>query len=436
MTGRVPQIDAVLAMIAEHSGLTFPEVRRDAAIQAIGEFMTERKLRSDLDLLDQLPALLERLVVHESFFDRDIEQLAFIDEIVLPELAEATTGKLRVWSAACAGGEETYTLAFMLARRGLFERATVLGTDLSEPAITRARVGRYRAWSTRLGPTTPAARYLEVADTQFQVPTRFLEAVQFGRLNLVEDVYPSGQHLILCRNVLIYFDRRSIAIAANKLAEALDPNGWLAVGPSEPRLDEHAPLELVINERGVFYRPQGRARPRPVSWASPMTKPVEPPPPPPLPPPPPPIARPAPIARIAPIAAIAAIAAAEIRRLADTGDVRGAQALLTKAFHARPLDAELHFLQAVLLAESDPRAALAALAKCVYLEPTRVAPQLLAASLWSSRGGRDEARRAYRTALALAERLDPAELLPWVDDSAGSVVAACRRGLEVLDGAR
>ena len=232
-----PQIDAVLALIAQHSGLAFPAVRRDTAIQAIGEFMREKKLRSDRDVLDQLPALLERLVIHESFFDRDIEQLAFLDETVLPELS-AVTGKVRVWSAACAGGEEAYTLAFMLARRGMFERCTVLGTDLSEPAIARARIGRYRAWSTRLGPATPAARFLEVADAQFQVPARFLDAVRFARLNLVEDAYPTGQHLILCRNVLIYFDPRSIAIVANKLAAALDPRGWLAVGPAEPRLDE------------------------------------------------------------------------------------------------------------------------------------------------------------------------------------------------------
>ncbi len=424
-----PHIDAVLAMIAEHSGLTFPEVRRGSAVQAIGEFMTERKLRSDRDVLDQLPALLERLVVHESFFDRDLDQLAFIDEVVLPELAEVTTGKLRVWSAACAGGEEAYTLAFMLARRGLFERATVLGTDLSAPALERARVGRYRAWSTRLGPATPAARFLEVADAQFQVPARFVDAVRFGRLNLVEDVYPPGQHLILCRNVLIYFDPRSIAIAATKLAAALDRDGWLAVGPSEPRLDEHAPLDLVINERGVFYRPRGRVKPAP-PWAWPID---------PAPVPPakldPVVARTAlaPVAPVTSVAPLARIDAAEVRRLANAGDVRRAHAVLVEALAARPLEAELHFLLAVLHAESDPLAALAAIAKCTYLDPTHVAPQLLAASLWSSRGAREDARRAYRTALALVDRLEPTELLPWVDDTAGSVAVACRGALEALD---
>ncbi len=427
-TAATPPVDAVLAVIAQRSGLTFPDARRDTVTQAIQEFMSERELRSERDVLDQLPALLERLVVHESFFDRDVEQLAFIDEVVLPELAQTTAGKLRVWSAACAGGEEAYTLAFMLARRGLFERSTVLGTDLSEPALARARVGRYRAWSTRLGPTTPAARFLESIDTQFQVPARFLNAVRFDRLNLVEDAYPPGQHLILCRNVLIYFDRRSISIAASKLAAALDPAGWLAVGPSEPRLDEHAPLDLVINERGVFYRPRGRAprRPAPVVWplATPVVEPVAhrfv----------PPPIKRPAPVVTMLPIDA------GEIRRLADCGEVRRAQTLLATALAARPLDPELHFLDAVLLAESEPAAALAAIANCVYLDPAHVAPYLLAASLWSARGVPAEVRRAYRTALALADRLDAEELLPWVGDTAGSVAAACRRALKGSDGER
>ena len=427
-----PHVEQVLALIAERSGLAFPEVRRGGAIEAIGAFMAERQLRSDRELASsgQLPALLERLVVHESFFDRDLEQLRFVDEVILPELAQAAPGKLRVWSAACAAGEEAYTLAFMLARRGMFERASVLGTDLSEAALARARAGHYRAWSTRLGSATPAAQYLVATDAQSQVPARFVERVTFSRLNLVEDAYPGGQHLILCRNVLIYFDPRSVEIVATKLAAALDPDGWLVVGPSEPRLDELAPLDLVINDRGLFYRRKGRARPQPAVWdrvaqaaapaVVPAPTPVRVPPPPPLPVPPSP----------------PRVATSEIRRLADAGDVPRAEALLRAALEARPLDAELHFLHGVLLAENDPAAALAALGRCSYLDPGKAAPQLLAASLWGARGDREAARRAYRAALAVVAKLEPTEVLPWVDDTAGSVTAACRHALEVLDGAR
>ncbi|MBA2542616.1 MAG: hypothetical protein H0V17_23435 [Deltaproteobacteria bacterium] len=438
------QIAAVLALIAERSGLVFPDIRGETAVQAIGEFMVERNLRTDRELINsgQLPELLERLVVHESFFDRDVEQLSFLDQIVVPELARVAPGTLRVWSAGCAGGEEPYTLAFMLAKRGLYERSTVLGTDLSEPALARARRGRYRAWSTRLGPGTPAARYLEPIEAQFQVPSRFVQTVTFRRLNLIEDGYPDGQHLILCRNVLIYFDPKSIALVANKLAGALDRDGWLAVGPSDPRLDGVAPLDLVIDDRGVFYRPRNNhTRREPPMWsvATPAPAPaihwVAPPPesfedvfelPPPS----------VPARVVVTREPQPTVDAHEIRRLADLGDLPRAKTILTAALAARPLDAELYFLQAVLATELDPVAALASLGRCIYLDPTKAAAHLLAASLRRSRGQHAEARQAYRATLTLVTRLPATEPVQWIDETAGSLTTVCRHALEQLDGNR
>ncbi len=433
------QTAAVLALIAERSGLVFPDIRGEMAVQAIREFMVERNLRTDRELISsgELPALLERLVVHESFFDRDVEQLSFLDQIVIPELARVAPGKLRVWSAGCAGGEEPYTLAFMLATRGLYERSTVLGTDLSEPALARARRGRYRAWSTRLGPGTPAARYLESVEAQFQVPSRLVQTVTFRRLNLVADTYPDGQHLILCRNVLIYFDPKSIAVVANKLAGALDRDGWLAVGPSDPRLDEAAPLDLVIDDRGVFYRlrhgtrraPPVRSAPPPapaIDWVIPPPEPLEvafelPPP-------------SAPVRDVAPREPQpATVDVHEIRRLTDVGDLPRAQTILSAALVARPLDAELYYLQAVLEAERDPVAALASLMRCIYLDPTKAAAHLLAASLRRARGNQAEARQAYRATLSLLIRLPATELVQWIDETAGSLITVCRLALEQLD---
>lgn len=429
-TAPPPPVAAVLAMIAEHSGLVFPDLRGATARATIAEFLAERDLRNERDLVTsgQLPALLERLVVHESFFDRDLEQLSFVDDVVLPELGQSRDVPLRVWSAGCAGGEEAYTLAFMLAKRGLFERAAVLGTDLSEAALARARRGRYRAWSARLGPASPAARFLESVDDQFQVPARFVDALKFARLNLVEDPYPGGHHLITCRNVLIYFDPRSVEIVATKLAGALAPGGWIAVGPSDPRLDQAAPLEMIFDERGTFYRLRARTHRRVVlppvhafvPDPAPLAAPV------------PPRAR-APLPRVAVLPPVVA-EVGEIRRLADIGDATHAQGLLDAALRTRPLDPELHFLFSVLATERDVDAALAALARCVYLDPTKAAPQLLAASLWRARGKRTEARQAYRAALTILARTPATELVPWVDETAGTLITACQRALEILDG--
>ena len=373
MTGGVtdggkPRIASVLALIRARTGLVFPEGRGQVAVRAIGEFMVERKLSTGQALVDsgQLPALLERLVVHESFFDRDLEQLRFVENVVMDDLVRARPDHLRVWSAACAGGEEAYSLAFMLARRGQLETATVLGTDLSEAALARARRGRYRPWSARLGASSPASRYLEQVGAELQVPARFTRAVQFKRLNLVEDDYPIGQDLILCRNVLIYFEPQSIEKVANKLARALDPGGWLVVGPSEPRLDTLAPLDLVINDAGIFYR--RREANHVQTWTAPVF--VE----------PPPIAtlqleprdpwtaspRTAPPLMAPPLTAPPLMApplpsrgdAAEVRQLADIGELDRAMSKLAPLLQQQSLNPELHFLHAVLLAERDPRQAL------------------------------------------------------------------------------
>ncbi len=431
-----PQIAAVLELIAQRSGLVFPDIRGVAAVETIGAFMVQHGFRTGHELMrsDQLPALLERLVVHESFFDRDLEQLSFIDEVVVPELVAVAGRTLHVWSAGCAGGEEPYTLAFMLAKRGLFDAARVLGTDLSEPALARARRGRYRAWSTRLGPGTPAARYLETTDAEFQVPSRFVRTVAFERLNLVEDPYPTGQHLILCRNVLIYFDPRSIEIVANKLASALDRDGWLAVGPSDPRLDEVAPLDLIFDDRGMFYRQRRGPRRESVSWttrpavAAPVIPAVtvE----------PSVITPPAPVlspVAVPPPANLTTSDVVEIRRFADLGDAAAAHARLAAALVARPLDAELYFLQAVLHAERDAIAALASLTRCIYLDPTKPAAHLLSASLSRGLGRRAHARQAYLATLTLLSKLPAAELVPWVGETAGSLTTVCRHAVEMFD---
>ncbi len=432
-TAASQQVAAVLAMIAERSGLVFPDLRGTTARATIAEFLLERALHGEHDLVTSghLPALLERLVVHESFFDRDLEQLTFVDDVVLPELGQSRDAPLRVWSAGCAGGEEAYTLAFMLAKRGLFDRAAVLGTDLSEAALARARRGRYRAWSARLGPASPAARFLEAVDDQFQVPARFVNAVKFARLNLVEDPYPGGHHLITCRNVLIYFDPRSVEIVATKLAGALAPGGWIAVGPSDPRLDQAAPLEMIFDERGTFYQLRARTQRRAVT--PPSVHPFVPDPAPHVAPVVPWVQPRAPLPRVAaPPPVVAEVG--EIRRLADIGDASRAQALLDAALRIRPLDPELHFLFSVLATERDVDAALGALARCVYLDPTKAAPQLLAASLLRARGKRTEARQAYRAALTILARTPATELVPWVDETAGTLITACQRALEILDG--
>ncbi|CAN5448909.1 protein-glutamate O-methyltransferase CheR [soil metagenome] len=428
MTSRDRLVTRVLDEVNRHAGLFFKDVRLAGAVETIEEWIAEHGIEHAVDVGPgvALDALLEDLVVHESYFDRDIEQLRLVDELVLGGLVR-TTEAIRVWSAGCASGEEPYTLAFMLAARGLLPRATILATDLSRPALARARAGRYREWAVRTGAQSPAMRFLVKTGSEWSVPSSIKAAVAFEPLNLVEDAFPEDQHLITCRNVLIYLDRAAIAVVAQKFAAALAPDGWLFVAPSDPRLDPHAALAATVTDRGVYYRRADQA------------KPVTPPPhrprasdPPPMFVPPPRIAR-APSATVPPAPKHDTRAARDRARvLADRGDDEGARKVLEAAIAATPLDGELYFLEAVLFAADNPEAALACLDRAIYLAPDAPVSYLFAARLRQSKGDRAGARRLYARALDLLDASPPDERVVWSDEPAWIMADACRQALAAL----
>ncbi len=436
-------VTRALEEVNRHAGLFFKDVRLTGAVEAIEEWLAEHHI-ADPQAIGPgatFDALLEDLVVHESYFDRDLEQLKLVDELVLAQLARATD-PIRVWSAGCASGEEPYTLAFMLAARGLLERATIRATDLSRPALARARAGRYRAWAVRTGADSPAMRYLVREGTEWVVPDVIRARVELSLLNLVEDEFPADQRLIVCRNVLIYLDGPAIAAVARKFAAALAPDGWLFVAPSDPRLDPHAALEATITDRGVYYRRAGTRTPPPDRRRRATTSAS--PPPPPLPPAAaatpattPLAARPrilrVPSVKVPPAPTLDTQAARDLARsLADRGDVEGARAVLVAAIAATPLEGELYFLDAVLRAADDVDASLAALDKAIYLAPDAPVSYLFAGRLRQSKGDASGARRAYLRALAILEALPPEERVMWSDEPAWLMAESCRAALAAL----
>jgi chemotaxis protein methyltransferase CheR len=425
-----PLVTRALDEVNRHAGLFFKDVRLTGAVETIEAWITEHGIVNPFDIGPgvALDALLEDLVVHESYFDRDLEQLRLVDELVLAELAR-TTEAIRIWSAGCASGEEPYTLAFMLAARGLLQRTTIIGTDLSRPALARARAGRYRAWAVRTGANSPAMRYLVRSGDEWSVPASVKTTVEFAILNLVEDPFPTDQRLIVCRNVLIYLDASAVAAVARKFADALAPDGWLFVAPSDPRLDPYAELEATISDRGVYYR--RAAYPRPVTAPAAVRRPrasttpfviI----------PPPRIVR-APSTAIPSAPKLNTQAARDrIRTLADRGDHEGARAVLAAATAATPLDAELYFLDAVLSAADDIEASLVSLDRAIYLSPDAPVSYLFAARLRHSKGDVAGARRSYARALAILEACAPDERVMWSDEPAWIMADACRNALAAL----
>ena len=262
-----PQLFALFSGLVEGTcGLHYGPNDRDLFGAKLGAHAAELGFDTLLDFYyrlryddpdgSELQRLNEALVVHETYFFRELAPLEqLIDGYVRGAIA--SRGRIRIWSAACASGEEPLSLAMLLDARGLLDRVEILATDFSAAAISRAVSGRHGKRSIRGEPPALARQYLDQGSGGVTVSSRIQQAVQFGTLNLLDDtaVVALGKFdAILCRNVLIYFRDEEVVRVVDRLTRALTPAGVLAVGVSESLM--RFGTSLLCEERGssFFYR--------------------------------------------------------------------------------------------------------------------------------------------------------------------------------------
>ncbi|MDQ6831634.1 MAG: protein-glutamate O-methyltransferase CheR [Gemmatimonadota bacterium] len=267
-----PQIERIAHLVCERTGLVFPATRRESVEEAVSAEMRRLGL-ADLaryrDVLASesaaLDALVANLTIGETYFFREPSQLEVIRSLVIPELVQRReAGRVaRVWSAACASGEEAYTLSIMLREQESLRDSRVIGTEISRERLAVARAARYGRWSLRGLDAAVIARHFDQRGEKFQLDAKVRASVEFRYLNLAEDVYPAsstgiwGMDLILCRNVLIYFDRATVKRVASRLVSSLADDGWLFLGASDPPIGELVPCEVVVTGAGLAYRKPG-----------------------------------------------------------------------------------------------------------------------------------------------------------------------------------
>ncbi len=194
-----------------------------------------------------LEHLIAGITVGETYFFRDKHQMQLLQDILLPQLIKSKRAQhdlsLRIWSAGCATGEEIYTLGMMLLE--LLPdfsawRLQLLGTDLNTRSLQKAMTGHYTEWSMRSISTYFKQRYFTRENNHYLLSEKIRDLVRFDYLNLNDNTYPAlfnrtnAQDLILCRNVLIYFDNASISKLMKKLNDSLVHGGFLLLGASDP----------------------------------------------------------------------------------------------------------------------------------------------------------------------------------------------------------
>jgi chemotaxis protein methyltransferase CheR len=205
--------------------------------------------------------VVEAIATHESSFFRDPRSFEAIHHHVLPELLDRRGGgPLVAWSAACAAGQEPYSLAMTIEEHlpGCLPLVQILATDLSAAVLARAREGRYsQAEISRGLPTPLLLRYFEQHGLEWRVVPRIARAVEFRLLNLAETWPPMPQvDLLLLRNVLIYFDGATRTAVLRQAHDLLRPGGYLFLGQSETLLGLDVGFRRRMLDRVACYQPE------------------------------------------------------------------------------------------------------------------------------------------------------------------------------------
>jgi chemotaxis protein methyltransferase CheR len=258
-----PQVFSILtALVEERSGLAYtlrdlPLFENKAAARAADagfESMLDYYyfLRYDDPDQRELDALIEALVVQETFFFRELTALEVaVESLIVPRVALGQ--RPRIWCAACATGEEPLTLAMLLAERNMLASVELIASDISERALSHARKGVYSVRALRQTPHQGlAARFLARRGNDLVADPALLAAIDFRRINLVDPPTLEPFDLILCRNVLIYFDDARVRHVVRNLSDCLAPDGVLTVGVSESLLRFATTLRCE-ELRGCFY---------------------------------------------------------------------------------------------------------------------------------------------------------------------------------------
>lgn len=269
MTDAVPvQVLALLArFVEERTGLHHAESDRTIFAQKLQDHAADRGFDSVLELYYDLrygdpdgsgmSALIDALVVGETYFFREQRGL----EVWLEPLIERVRAgeRVRVWSAACATGEEPVSIAVLLARAGVLDSVEIVATDISARSLDRARRGQYGRRAHRAIPEG-APPWITVENEHASVDESIRDRIQWRRVNLSEpeEVAALGTFDgVACRNVLIYFDDATVRRVVSSLGNALRSGGELLIGASESLL-RFGSLFTCIERGGVFLYASGQ----------------------------------------------------------------------------------------------------------------------------------------------------------------------------------
>jgi chemotaxis protein methyltransferase CheR len=430
-------LSEIARMIQRESGIELKPSQLpslQAAIARVDRGLTAEALLDRAYSTEVLRQLIDEITIRETFFFRHRSELDAIDWYSLLDAARAGgSGVVRVWVAGCASGEEAYTVAILACEAFACPSppVRVLATDIAPTALEQAAAGRYGERAMRTVHAGLRERYFTGEPGATCVGERLRGLVEFARHNLVRDpAPPAGEQpfdVILCRNVLIYFDRPTVERVLGRLEGALAPAGLLLLGAADRLSGQSLPVSRARRPGGsdsgapraraplreTRVRSRGRnadANPTRSSRASGQAErtPRNP-----------------------------GSTLADAVSAADRGQLELAVRIARDVLVEDPLSAQAHFIRGVAeLARGDARAAMEPLRRALYIDPNFGLAAFKLACAHDALGESGPARRAYERTLRIfdhyaAERTAGSDRLDLLD-----MTAACHTRLRELSGQR
>lgn len=191
-------------------------------------------LRADKEKFQQF---VNFLTINVSEFYRDPIHWKYLDTHIIPGLVHRFGKNLKIWSAACSTGNEPYSLVMACSRHIPLGQIRVVATDIDKQVIEAAQVGLYNEKSIAGVPADFKRRYFTKVGDSYQISKAIKACVEFKEHNLLRDAYPAGYHLIVCRNVLIYFTEAARDEVYKKFNRSLVKDGVLFIGSAEQMIN-------------------------------------------------------------------------------------------------------------------------------------------------------------------------------------------------------
>jgi chemotaxis protein methyltransferase CheR len=262
--------DALCEYLRRNSGLVMEQSKQYLVESRIMPIVRREKL-SGLDELvvllhkGQSPKLakdvIEAMTINETYFFRDKSPYDQFRSVMMPALIAARQNekRLRIWSAAASTGQEAYSLAMILdefAARLVGWKIEVVGTDLSDQVLEKARKGIYSQFEVQRGlPAPMLLRHFNQIGESWQLSDHIRSKATFRQLNLLSDFTALGRFdIIFCRNVLIYFDAVRKTDILARMTRVLAPDGYVILGASESLIGLKTDLVAHGEHRGIFMR--------------------------------------------------------------------------------------------------------------------------------------------------------------------------------------